>query len=158
MSHPEELKQWRAEVSTHMPHLSKTQAVVLALYSFGMVMTRHCGLTTIVTFLSLLLEENPNNLRQRLREWHYEAKQKRGCQRQAIDIRASFAPLLKWLLTDWSTKELILALDVTYLGERFTILAISVVYRGCAIPVAWQVLRGNTKGEWHPLWVDLIGA
>ena len=142
-----------------MAHLSKRQAMVLALYSFGMAMTGRCGMTTIVTFLSLLLAESPDRLRQRLREWNYEAAQKRGHKRQAIDVSHSFAPLLRWLLKDWPTpSQLPLALDVTYLGERFSVLAISVVYRGCAIPVAWRVLRGNSKGEWHPVWVELLGG
>jgi hypothetical protein len=158
MSHPEKLKQWRAEVSTHMPHLSRTEAVVLALYSYGMAMTKRCGLTTIVTFMSMLLSDNPNSVRQRLREWNYDPKQKRGRKRRAIDVTASFAALLKWLLHDWSMPEVVLAMDVTYLGDRFTVLAISVVYRGCAIPVAWQVRLGNAKGEWHPIWVSLLEA
>lgn len=37
-----------------------------------------------------------------------------------------------------------LAMDATTLGERFSVLAISVVYRGCAIQVAWQVVRADT--------------
>ena len=157
MSHPEELKQWSGEVSRGMPHLSKTQAMVLAMYSFGMVLTMRCGLTTIVSFLSLLLDESPQNLRQRLREWNYEEHQKRGVGRQALVVRNSFAPLLRWITSDMlGASQITLALDVTYLGERFTILAISVVYRGCALPVAWRIVAGNTKGEWHPLWVELI--
>lgn len=157
MTLPEELKQWNAEVSSQLPHLSRCQAWVLAMYSWGMVLTKHCGLTTIVTLLSMILEVSPSNLRQRLREWHYDADQKRGQKRCAVVVSQSFAPLLRWLLKDGETSgKLVLALDVTYLGDRFTILAISVLYRGCAIPVAWRILRGNTKGEWHPRWVELI--
>lgn len=158
MAHPEGLKQWAQEVSIHLAHLSNPQAMTLALYSFAMVMTKCCGLTTIVTFLSLLLSESPQNLRQRLREWNYDAAQKRGEKRQAIDVTGSFAPLLSWILSDWlvCSSQLTLALDVTYLGDRFTILAISVLYRGCAMPVAWRILPGNAKGAWHPIWVELI--
>ena len=36
-----------------------------------------------------------------------------------------------------------MALDATTLGTRFAVLAISVVYRGCAIPVAWTILPAN---------------
>lgn len=157
MSHPTELEQWCAEVSSNLPHLSKNMAMVLSLYSFGMALTGRCGLTIIVVFLSLLLEQAPDNLRQRLREWNYEASQKRGDKRREIVVSASFAPLLRWVLRDWPVRSpLVLAMDVTYLGDRLTVLAISVVYRGCAIPVAWRMLRGNTKGDWHPQWVDLI--
>ncbi len=159
MSHPAELKQWNAEVSTRMTQLSKTQAMVLGLYSFGMVMTGRCGLSSIAVFLSLVLGEGPGRVRQRLREWNYEASQKRGKQRRALEVKQSFAPLLRWVLSDWGTpRQLTLAMDASYLGERFTILAVSVVYRGCALPVAWRVLRGNVQGEWHPQWMELLAA
>lgn len=158
MSHPTELEQWQAEVSTRMPHLSKPQATVLALYSFGIVLTQRCGLTTVVGCLSLLLGQPPGRLRQRLREWNYAGGDKRGAQRRTLEVGHSFGPLLRWLLADWSaSKQLTLVLDVTYLREQFAVLAISVVYRGCAIPVAWRVLAGNAQGDWHPLWVELLG-
>ena len=40
----------------------------------------------------------------------------------------------------WQSTCLALALDATSLGDRFTILSISVIYRGQAIPVAWEGL------------------
>ena len=79
MTHrPEALSQWFTEVSTHMPHLSKRQAMGLALYSFGMALTERCGISSIVCFLSVLPGERENTLRQRLREVAYEAEAKRG--------------------------------------------------------------------------------
>jgi hypothetical protein len=153
--HQQELERWTAEVSSRMPHLGKL-AAVLALYSFGMVLLKQSGLSVISEFISQLLEKKPNSVRQRLREWNYEASQKRGKQRQAIVVGESFEPLLRWMVSRWEGSELVLALDVTYLADRFTILAISVVYRGCAIPVAWRILAGNCKGEWHPVWVELL--
>ena len=49
-----------------------------------------------------------------------------------------------------------LALDATSLGDRFTILSISVVYRGRAIPVAWKVLHANVPHPWKLEWVALL--
>ena len=54
MSRQDGLSQWIATVSTQMPHLSRPQARVLALWSFGMVVTQSCGLTTVAAFLALL--------------------------------------------------------------------------------------------------------
>jgi hypothetical protein len=45
------LRSWIAEVSTHLAHLSKPQAVVLALWSFGMVLAQSCGLTSVAAVL-----------------------------------------------------------------------------------------------------------
>lgn len=156
MSLPTELEQWTTEVSTHMPHLTQCQARVLAWYSYGMALTKHCGQTTVTTFLSLLLGLNFNTVRQRLREWTYEAQAKRGPQRQAIEVCDCFAPLLSWILHYWQGKQLVLAMDATYLGSRFMILAVSVVYQQCAIPVAWYILPGEAQREWHPLWTYLL--
>lgn len=99
-----------------------------------------------------------STLRQRLREWCYEAEDKRGTNRQAVEVRACFAPLLGWVLTWWGSAErrLALVLDASTLSDRFTVLAISVVYRGCAIPVAWKVVRTHTKGAWAPHWKALL--
>jgi hypothetical protein len=42
------------------------------------------------------------------------------------------------------------------LGQRFTVLAISVLYGGCAIPVAWVVVPATKKGKWRPHWEGLL--
>jgi len=42
------------------------------------------------------------------------------------------------------------------LKKRFTVLCISVVYRGCAIPVAWKVVGAEEKGAWQPYWLALL--
>jgi hypothetical protein len=53
-------------------------------------------------------------------------------------------------------KQVVLALDATYLGERFVILAVSVVVSQTAIPVAWHIQYGSTQGEWAPIWKRLL--
>lgn len=152
-----ELDTWIGEVSSEFNELSPSQARVLAWYSYGMAMTRQCGQTVVSLFLALLLEMSWVNLRQRLREWNYESAAKRGAHRRAVAVEAQFAGLLGLLLKHWDRpKRVVLVLDVTYLRERHTILAVSVVYRGCAIPVAWRILRGETAGSWHPMWVALL--
>src|SRR5262249_17490706 len=70
----------------------------------------------------------------RLREWYYEAPDKRGSQRQALQVETCFASLLGWIVSWWQGTQLALALDATTLGTCFVVLAVSVVYRGCAIP------------------------
>jgi hypothetical protein len=55
-------------------------------------------------------------------------------------------------------RQLPLVLDATSLGNRWTILAVSVVIRGCAIPVAWKVIAAQQEGSWRPYWEGLLGA
>jgi len=45
---------------------------------------------------------------------------------------------------------------VTNFGDRFHVLACAIVYRGCAVPVAWSVLVGGEKEAWHPHWCALL--
>ncbi|NOS87306.1 MAG: transposase [Methylococcaceae bacterium] len=56
----------------------------------------------------------------------------------------------------WSGRQIAVAIDATSLGDRFVVLAISVVYRGCAVPVAWKILRAQEKHAWKPEWLSLL--
>lgn len=152
------LSQWQHTVSTHLPHLSKPQATALALWSFGMVLAQSCGLTSVTASIAPLVQRSENAVRQQLREWCYDARDKRGRKRQALDVTTCFAPLLRWVLQWWSPTErrLALAIDASTLGQRFTVLSISVLYRGCAIPVAWVVVAATGKGAWKPHWLALF--
>ena len=148
--------QWTTTITTHLPHLSQPQAAVLALWSLGMVLARSCALTAVAHFLAVGLGRKANTVRQQLREFCYEATAKRGAKRQAVDVESCFAPLLAWVLRWWEGRQLALAVDATALGGRFVVLAVSVVYRGCAIPVAWTVLVGNTKHAWRGEWLRML--
>ena len=156
MSRQHPLYDWITEVATHFPHLSKPQAVVLALWSFGIVLAQCCSLSAVTTKLSPLLGKSPNTVRQRLREWYKAAPDKAGEHRRDLDVTTCFAPLLAWALAHWSSTRVALALDATTLGDRLTILSLSLVYRGTAIPVAWKVLWGNQPHAWKPEWLDLL--
>jgi hypothetical protein len=153
LSHPEELKRLNAEISSHLGHLGKGLVYVL-----GMVLVRHCGQTQIAAFLSGLVRCEFGTMKQRLREFTYAGEHKRGKQRQAVAVKSCFAPLLKWVLSKLrsETQQVVLALDATYLKERFVILSVSVVLVGCAIPVAWHIQKGDQQGKWNPIWLSLL--
>ena len=86
----QELCEWTEVVSSKLPSLSSSQARVLALYSFGMVLVQSCGLTSIAVFLGLLLGRQENSVRQQLREFTYEGADKRGAKRQSVAIETCF--------------------------------------------------------------------
>ncbi|MFO1431527.1 MAG: hypothetical protein U1F76_15510 [Candidatus Competibacteraceae bacterium] len=124
--HPRVIE-WTATLQTHLPHLSKPQLKVLALWSLGMVLARSCARTAVSTCLAPWLGGNDNTLRQRWREFCYEAPATRGKARQAVVVETGCAPLLAWVLSLWEGTQLALALDATALGDRFTGLVISVM-------------------------------
>jgi hypothetical protein len=148
--------QWTEVVTTHLPHLSKPQAAVLALWSLGLVLARSCALSAVSLVLAQGLERKPNTVRQQLREFCYEAQAKRGGPRQELKVESCFAPLLAWVVRWWEGPQLALALDATTLGQRFVVLVLSVLYRGCAIPVAWTVLPAGEKHAWRREWLRML--
>ena len=158
MSHRKALSQWEQTVSSQLSHLSRPQAHVLALWSYGMVLARSCGTTSVAAVLADLLKSSVSTLRQQLREWCYDASDKKGEHRQEVDVTLCFGPLLGWIVSLWPQTEcrLALGMDAMTLTNRFTILCISVLYRGCAIPVAWKVVREGEKGAWEPYWKALL--
>ena len=121
-----------------------------------MVMGRSCALTAVTVFLAASLGLKENTVRQRLREWCYGAEDKAGEHRQELHVGSCFVPLLQWILSSWRGTQLALALDATTLGQRFTVLTISVVYRGCAIPVSWKVLAATKKHAWRGEWMRML--
>lgn len=153
------LETWEKTVGNHMPHLSRCQAALLAGWSFGIVLAGTCGLNSVAWILALLLDEDENNLRQRLREWCWDKKDKAGKKRCDFDPKYSFVSLLSWVLSLWrsTNKWLVLGMDATTLGKRFVVLAISVLYRGHAIPVGWVVLPAYKSEAWKEHWIELLG-
>ena len=105
---------------------------------------------------ALSTQGNWYNLRQRLREWLYDGGDRASPCRTELDVSLCFAPLLRWVLSWWHSDRLALAIDPTLKGEATTAIVISVVYRSCAIPVAWRILRANKRGAWMDPTVELL--
>lgn len=160
MSHPDRLWQWESEVSTAFPHLSRPQLRGLVLWSAGIALSGCAGIVQISALLAVVLGQGEQAVFQRLREWYLDAQQKSGKKRRELDVTTCFAPLLRWAVRLWKSdhKRLALVIDVTTLGNRWTILAISVVVRSCAIPVAWKVLAAEQEGSWRPYWEELLSS
>jgi hypothetical protein len=156
MPRPQPLDRWTDQVRAAFPNLSRPQATVLALYSFGMILAQRCGLSSVVTALVPVLGVGFHTLRSRLQEFYQPAAAKSGRHRDALDVTTCFAPLLAWILQGWQSTHWALALDATSLGDCFTVLSIGVVYRGQAIPVAWKVLPANVPHPWRPEWIALL--
>lgn len=156
MSRSNGLSEWTATVSSNMPHLSVSQARLLAWWSYGIALTRCCGRLTVATFLALLLDHKVANIEQRLYEWCLDAPAKAGTQRQALDVTTCFVPLLGWIVRLWTGTQLALTIDATSLSDRFVALVVSVVYRGCAIPVAWTILPAGRKRAWRGEWLRML--
>jgi hypothetical protein len=150
------LDSWTHVVVAAFPCLSRPQATVLALYSFGAILADRCGLSSVALTLARVLGVGYSTVRSRLQEFYQPALAKSGTRRRELDVTICFAPLIAWALKGWQSNQLALALDATSLGDRFTVLSISIVYRGSACPVAWKIMQANVRHAWKPEWIALM--
>src|SRR5713101_6913020 len=93
--------QWLRTIKTHLPQLSKPQATVLALWSFGMVLARSCALSAVSSLLAEGTPRQEQTVRQQLREWYDDVPRQRGTKRQALQGETCCAPLLGWVVRGW---------------------------------------------------------
>ena len=158
MSRSPELYQWHQQIARHFPYLSQPVVMGLALWSLGMIIVRSCSLTAIADGWSAQGGQAFNTVRERLRDTYREASAKAGPHRQQLDVATCWGPWLNGVLEGWTGTQLAVALDATTLGAQFVILTISVVYRGCAVPILWKILRAGVKHPWKPEWEGLLKA
>ena len=141
---PRECYRMKQVIETHLPHLTQTQLTGLAWWVCGAILAGSACQNAVASALSP--RGNWNNLRQYLREWLYDGSDRaRPCQTE-LDVSLSFAPLLRWVLAWWRSGRLALAVDPTLKGDDTTAIVISVLYRSCAIPVAWRIRQANQRG------------
>ena len=145
---PREVCQVEAEIATRLPGLRPAQRLGLALWVYGAVLAGSACQVAVIAAL-LPLGATAHALRQRLRDWLYAGADKAAPCAVELDVATCFAPLLRWVLAWWRGGALPLAVDATALGDKVVVLTVSVLYRGCAIPVAWHVLGTSSARSWR---------
>jgi hypothetical protein len=141
--------QTEATIQTHLPCLTEAQQRGLTWWVHGTILAESACQNAVIGALCTTAREW-HAVRQYLREWLYDGTDKATPCTTQVNVRACFVPLLRWVLRLWHGDTLALAVDATAHGQAVTALVVSVLYRGTAIPVAWVILRGNTKGAWMP--------
>ena len=159
MTCSERVSQWTETVSRQLPHLSCPQANVLALWSLGMVLARSCRLWSGERVARVAAGSIGRDAAATLAGMVLSRPRQSGQEASHVGGGSLFCSIAAALVLAWwpeEHQELALALDATTLGQRFTVLCISVLVRGCAIAVAWKVLAYNQKGSWQPYWQTLL--
>ena len=151
---PRECYQMQKAIETHLPHLSQPQLTGLALWVCGAILAGSACQNAVASALSPW--SNWHNLRQRLREWLYDGGDRATPCQTELDVTLCFAPLLRWVLAWWRSDGLALAIDPTLKGDQTTAIVISVLYRSCAIPVAWHIRHADQPGSWMDPTVELL--
>lgn len=146
---PREVSQVEDTIATFLSDLRPAQRLGLAFWVYGAVVAGSACQVAVIAAL-LPLGDTAAAVRQRLREWLYAGADKAAPCAVDLDAATCFAPLLRWVLAWWRSPAVPLAIDATALGDKLVVLTVSVLYRGCAIPVAWHVLPANRPGAWVP--------
>lgn len=154
MRFPRECYQMQQTVAQYFPDLRPAQQRGLTLWVYGAVLAQSACQNAVMT--ALLALGTWYSLRQYLREWLYDGRDRAAPCATQLDVAACFAPLVRWLLSWWQGQQLALAIDATLHGDRVAALVVSVLYRGSAIPVAWHILPANQKGPWLSPILDLL--
>ena len=151
---PRECYQMKQLIQTHLPHLTQTQLTGLAWWVCGAILAGSACQNAVAAALST--RGNWHNLRQYLREWLYDGSDRaRPCKTQ-LEVSICFGPLLRWVLAWWRSERLALAVDPTSKKDDSVAIVISVLYRGCAIPVAWHIRHADQRGSWMDPIVELL--
>ncbi len=108
---PSECYQMQQTVEHYLPHLTRSQVRGLAPWVYGTILAESGCQNAVVT--ALLAVGRWNNLRQHLREWLYNGRDRASPCRAQLEVRRCFVPLLRWLLAWWQPDRLALAIDPT---------------------------------------------
>jgi hypothetical protein len=153
MRYPNEWYHMYGTIATHLPDLRPAQQRGLALWVYGTILAQNASQSAVLTALSAATQVarvfgTAWALRQALREWLYDGADKAAPCATQVEVRACFPALLRWVVSWWEGHELALALDATTLRDQVSVLSLSLLYRGCAIPIAWHVTPGNQPAAW----------
>lgn len=141
---PSECYQMRMAIDERFGQLRPAQRQGLVLWVYGAVLARSACQNAVVA--ALLTLGAWHALRQNLREWLYDGEDRAAECATKIDVSVCFGSLVRWVLSLWQGRELALAIDATTHRDEVVSLAVSVLYRGCAIPIAWHILPANRPG------------
>lgn len=149
MAVPAPCSQLVPDLEHRLPHLRPAQRAGLAVWVLGAIVAGSACQNAVLAALEPLGYAR-HATRQRLREWTYDGADRLAPCATTLEVEGCFVWLLRWVLSWWNGDTVPLAIDATALGQRWVVLSISVLYRGCAIPVAWHVKPGPGRGQWIP--------
>lgn len=73
-----------------------------------------------------------------------------------IDVHKLYGPLIQQALASWGCHTLYLALDTSMLWEQYCVIRISLIYRGRAVPLVWQVIAHASSSVAHETYRALL--
>jgi hypothetical protein len=75
-----------------------------------------------------------------------------------IEVAPLYGPLIQQALQAWGKHAVYLALDSSMLGNQYCVIRLSVVYRGRAVPLVWEVIEHGSSSVTHAAYAALLDA
>jgi hypothetical protein len=75
-----------------------------------------------------------------------------------IEVAPLYGPLIEQALGEWGPHTVYLALDTSMLWNQYCLIRLSVVYRGRAVPVVWEVIEHGSSSVPHEAYAMLLDA
>jgi hypothetical protein len=143
---------WGREVGRLLPGSGVWQRRALALFSLGVASAKHCGLARVAAVVPGLATV-PSTTR----------RFERLLANERLDVRAARAAIGAAVLERGRGRTLWLALDETHQGRtetgaRLGMLALRLVYRERAIPLAWTCYRPGAAPAAFPILIGRLIA
>lgn len=82
----------------------------------------------------------------------------RWLENKRIEVQPLYAPLIQKALAEWGKHTLYLALDTTMLWNRYCVTRISIIYRGRAVPLVWEVVEHGSSSVAYEAYAALLEA
>jgi len=97
----------------------------------GLMLSSSISLTTWIPY-ALGRALQAQSVQRRFARWLYNDR---------LEVDDLYAPLIQEALVEWGEATLYLALDTTMLWGQYCMIRLSVIYRGRAVPLSWDVLE-----------------
>lgn len=81
---------------------------------------------------------------------------RRWLENKRIQVHALYGPIIQEALCEWGENKLYLALDTSMLWDKYCLIRISVIYRGRAIPLVWQVIAHGSSSVAFEIYRPLL--
>ena len=130
----------------HKKWLDVRHAKTLAWMIVGLIESGMIGLTAWTPYVQGRAIYAQSTVR-RFRRWLDNDK---------IKVHDLYGPLIQQALAEWGANTLYLALDTSMLWDQYCMVRISVVFRGRAVPIVWQVLEHGSSSVSYVVYKDLL--
>lgn len=115
----------------HSQWLDKRHFYTLAWMVTGLIMSKTVNLTEWAPYVDSRAQYAQSTVR-RLRRW---------LDNERIKVHTLYGVIIQEALSEWGEERLYLALDTSMLWNEYCLIRLSVIYRGRAVPLIWQVLE-----------------